>query len=217
MPKNKTIYVAFLNQGSIRVELSDLLSKISKQGKYKLMVNYPANKPISYNRNLICKKFLETDADYLLMLDNDCIPSEKILDLADYDKDIIGGTCFGFIKGNIVPFLMKKREDYRYDIANADLNNGVIECDAIGSGCMMIARRVLENLPYPFRNEYDTEGIKTRGLDFNFCLRAKKLGYKTYCDTDMLVSHWATVDLKNMWLTFNNLRKAAIDNTRQAK
>jgi len=144
------------------------------------------------------------------MFDNDCIPEnvDRILNMADYDKDIIGSTCFGFTNKMIVPFVMEQREDYKYDVLKTDLNNGVIECDAIGSGVMMIARRVLEDIPYPFKNDYDPEGIKTRGLDFNFCRRAKKLGYKVWADTDNLTSHWATVDLKYMWHTFNELYRA---------
>lgn len=204
--KNKGIYLAILNQGGIRTELVDLIMKIEKQSKYKLTITYPSKKPISSNRNEVCKRFLETDMDYLLMIDGDCIADENLLNLADYDKDVIGGTCFGFIKKNIVPFCMKRRVDYKYDIIDTSLSNGVIEVDAIGSGLIMIKREVLENMPYPFRNEYDPEGIKTKGLDFNFCSRAQKLGYKVFCDTDMLVQHWATVDLLTMWKTFNGLK-----------
>lgn len=206
--KNKKILIAVLNQGGIRPELVELLFRIREQRNYIIKITYPAKKPISYNRNDICKKFLETDYDYLLMLDGDCVPTDKLLDLADYDKDIIGGTCFGFTQKMIVPFAMRQRKDYKYDVMDLDLNNGIVEVDAIGSGCMMIARRVLEKLPHPFRNEYDPEGIKTKGLDFNFCRRAKLLGFRTWIDTDMLVSHWTTIDLKTMWITFNELLKA---------
>jgi len=207
--KNKKISISILNQGSIRPEIADMLFKLSRQGKYLVNIEYPAKKPISYNRNDICKRFLETDADYLLMFDSDCIPEniDRILDMADYDKDIIGTTCFGFVEKMIVPFAMKQRPDYKYDVIDADLNNGVIEVDAIGSGVMMIARRVLEALPHPFRNDYDPEGIKTKGLDFNFCRRAKLLGFSVWIDTDNLTSHWTTLDLKYMWQTFDGMLK----------
>ncbi len=207
MKKNKSIYIAVLNQGNIRPELADLLSNLPRQQKYDIFVNYPAFKPITNNRNVTVKRFLETDMDYLLMIDNDCIPTDKLLDLADYDKDIIGGLCFGYLKKMLCPFAMKKKPDGKYDIIDTDQNNGVVECDAIGSGTMMIARRVLEEMPFPFRNEYDPEGIKTKGLDFNFCKRAKDMEYKVWVDTDMLVSHWSIMDLKEIWLTFDNLRK----------
>ena len=207
--KNKKITISILNQGEIRPEIADMLFKLQRQGKYHLTVEYPAKKPISYNRNDICKRFLETDHDYLLMFDGDCIPEniERILDMADYDKDIIGATCFGFVNRMIVPFAMKQRPDFKYDVIDTDLNNGVIEVDAIGSGVMMIARRVLEKLPYPFRNEYDPEGMKTKGLDFNFCRRAKLLGFKVWVDTDNLTSHWTTIDLLTMWKTFDGMIK----------
>jgi len=203
--KNKSVLISVLNQGEVRPELVDLLFRLRDGGKYKIGIEYPAKKPIAYNRNDICKRFLETEYDYLLMIDSDCVPNEKVLELADYDKDIIGATCFGFLKNMIVPFVMRQRQDFKYDIVDADLNNGIVEVDAIGSGVMMIARRVLENLPFPFRNEYDPEGIKTKGLDFNFCRRAKLLGYKVFCDTDILASHWTTIDLKTMWITFDKL------------
>jgi hypothetical protein len=207
--KNKCIQISVLNQGNVRLEIADMLLKLSRQEKYKINIEYPTKKPISYNRNDICKRFLETDYDYLLMIDGDCIPEKlnRILDMADYDKDIIGATCFGFVKEMIIPFAMKQRKDYSYDVMDTDLNNGVVEVDAIGSGVMMIARRVLENMPHPFRNEYDPEGIKMKGLDFNFCRRAKLLGYKVWVDTDNLSSHWTVIDLKTMWKAFDKLLK----------
>jgi len=208
--KNKSIYIAVLNQGSIRPEIAHLLSILSKQRKYEIIISYPAKKPITNNRNTIVKNFLETECDYLLMMDNDCVPTEKLLDLADYDKDIIGAVCFGYLKKMLIPFAMKLKLDGKYDIIETGLNDGVIECDAIGSGVMMIARRVLEDMPFPFRNEYDPEGIKTKGLDFNFCRRAKKKGFKVWVDTDMLASHWTTLDLLEVWRTFDQLRKQIV-------
>jgi len=210
--KTKSIYIAVLNQGSIRPEMADLLSILPRQRKYDISISYPARKPITNNRNTIVKEFLETEYDYLLMMDGDCIPTDKILDLADYDKDIMGAVCFGYLKKMLVPFVMKIKKDGKYNILDIGQNSGVVECDAIGSGVIMIARRVLEDIPFPFRNEYDTEGIKTKGLDFNFCKRAKDIGYKVWADTDMLVSHWTTIDLKTIWLTFDDLRKQIIQN-----
>jgi len=207
MPKNKKIWIAVLNQGNIRVELSDLLMRLPSQRKYDISISYPAKKPIDNNRNTIVKNFLETDYDYLLMMDGDCVPTDKILELADYDKDIIGAVCFGYLKQMIVPFAMKKRKDHRYDVMDIDQNSGVVECDAIGSGVMMIARRVLEDIQFPFRNEFDPEGIKTKGLDFNFCKRAKDIGYKVWVDSGMLASHWTIMDLKMIWKSFNEIKK----------
>lgn len=203
----KKIYIAVLNQGWIRPEIADLITRLRERNEYDLIISYPANKPISYNRNKVVKRFLETDADFLLMIDGDCPPPEDILEMADHDKDIIGAVAFGYLNNMLVPFVMKKNKMGSYDMADAEIGSGVVECDAIGSGVMMIARRVLEKMPYPFRNEYDPEGMKTKGLDFNFCERAKKLGFRVWADTNKLASHWTTIDLKTIWLTIDKLNK----------
>ena len=208
--KSKGIFISVLNQGSIRPELANLLSNLPDQKKYNLIIQYPAKKPITNNRNSIVKRFLETDMDYLLMIDGDCVPTEKILDMADYDKDVMGAVCFGYMKGMLIPFVMKRIPNGKYNMLDISHNDGVVECDAVGSGTIMIARRALEDMPFPFRNEYDPEGIKVKGLDFNFCKRAKDMGYKIWCDTDMLVSHWTIGDLKTIWLTFDRIRKEAL-------
>jgi GT2 family glycosyltransferase len=199
----KKIFIAVLNQGFIRTELTNIMTQLSQDDRYVLMATYPAEKPIANNRNTVVRKFLESDCDYLLMMDNDCPPNsiDRLIEMADYDKDIIGGLCFGYLKEMIVPFCMKKNEEGTYNIADVCEGGGVMECDAIGSGNMMIARRVLENIDFPFRNEYDKEGIKIKGLDFNFCARAKKKGYKVWCDTSLICSHWTTINLSVVWKT----------------
>jgi len=207
MSKNKSIYIAVLNQGWIRPELVAIIANLTQQRKYSLYVGYPAHKPITHNRNTIVKRFLETGMDYLLMIDSDNIPPANILDLADYDKDIIGGLCFAFMKELIIPLCLKLNKEQRYDLMDITDNQGLVECDAIGSGVMMIKKEVLENIPFPFRNEYDPEGIKTKGLDVNFCKRAKEKGYTVWCHTDMKIAHWSTIDLRNVWLGFNEFRK----------
>jgi len=67
MLKTKKIYVAVLNEGEIRVELTRVINHLLTSDKYELILEYPANKPITFNRNEIVKRFLSTDADYLLM------------------------------------------------------------------------------------------------------------------------------------------------------
>jgi len=205
--KNKKIHIAILNQGSIRTENTNLMLELAGDTRYDVTISFPANKPISYNRNLLVKRFLETDADFLLMIDDDCVGDKRILDLADYDKDIIGATCFGYVKQMVIPFCMKRNKEGTYDILQVQNNSGVVECDGIGSGLMMIKREVLENMPYPFRNEYDPEGLKIKGLDFNFCERAQKKGYTIWCDTNQLISHWTVMDLKGIWQTINEGQK----------
>lgn len=206
MPKNKGIYIAILNQGWIRPELSTLLANFPKQRLYNVYIGYPAHKPITHNRNTIVKRFLETDYDYLLMIDSDNIPPQNILELADYDKDVIGGLCYAFMKNMIIPLCLKQNKEGSYDMMDVHKNEGLVEVDGIGSGVMMIKREVLENIPFPFENTYDPEGIKVRGLDIHFCEKAKKKGYEVWCHLDYKCSHWSIIDLKQVYIGYDVLR-----------
>ncbi len=208
----KAIYWAVLNQGEIAVELSQTINMVLQTSPYPIFVDYSCEKPISYNRNQIVKRFLERKQyDYLIMLDGDIVPPSNLLALVDYDLDIIGALCFAFSKKMIFPLILKRWKKAKkdrlsskyvmYDSIDPAKWQGLTECDAIGTGCIIIKREVLEKVVYPFRNEYDKTGEKKLGLDLNFCYRAKKLGYKVFCHTDYLCSHHTRTDLKTIFLT----------------
>lgn len=204
---SKGVYVAVLNQGSIRPELSYLLTDLTHQNKYRLFLTYPAAKPISNNRNHIVKDFLKrTEYDYLLMFDNDIIPPLNVLDLVDFDKDIIGGVCFGFMDNSIIPLVVDDntpenmaKGEKPFLVKEMEGDEGLVECGGLGTGLMIIKREVLEKVKAPFSNIYDEDGIKTMGLDFSFCKKARALGYKVFTHTDFLCSHWTQMDLKMIY------------------
>ncbi|MEK6884910.1 MAG: hypothetical protein AABY22_35090 [Nanoarchaeota archaeon] len=208
------VYLGILNQGEISVELSSWVNKVMLNSPYPMFVNYSAEKPISYNRNTIVKKFLEQkEYDYLMMIDSDIVPPDNYLNLIDFQKDIISGLCFAFTKRNIFPLICKYSKSkvegnkYRpYDSIHPKKWTGLVECDAVGTGAMIISRKVIEAIPYPFRNEYDKkDGEKLIGLDLNFCHRAKKLGFKVFCHTDYMCSHFTRMDLKGTYFTISKI------------
>jgi hypothetical protein len=197
----KGIYVAVLNQGTIDADLAVCLLNISHQDNYNVMITFPGDRPISHNRNKIVQDFLRhKNMDYLLMIDDDNVPPINILNLADFDKDVICGMSFGFQQGMIIPSIFKRKDDGLYTVAPFKGDEGLMEVDAAGSGQMMISRRVLEKIRYPFRNEYDADGIKRLGLDLNFCQRVKELGFKVYAHLDYISSHVVPFDLKKHYM-----------------
>lgn len=217
------IYIAILNQGEVRTELAQWTNQLAAHSPYPIIIDYPAQKPISFNRNNIVKKFLANpEADYLMMLDGDIIPPPNILDLVLYQKDIIGGLCFSFSQislgqTSIVPLILKRNKKkiqgdkfYKYTPLNKKKWTGLTECDAIGTGHIIISRKVLED-PYWiksggwFVNQYNKTGDKEIGLDLNFCYRAKKLGYPIFCHTDFKCGHWTPMNLLMIHNTLNYL------------
>ena len=206
----KTIYIGVLNQGNIRIELASMVNDYTHQNKYRLLITYPDEKPISNNRNKIVQDFLyNSDADYLLMIDADIIPPENLLNLADFQKDIISPICFIYQKNMVAPLVMRMNPEGTYGIMPFNGTEGLVEVDAVGTGCIILSRKVLEHpdLKAPFMNEYDQDGVKKYGLDFAFCRRAKKAGFKIYCHLDYACQHWVTSDLKKIYESLVMLNK----------
>lgn len=201
MFKRKKIFLSILNQGEIRTDLAKVLNYIQQNDSYEIMVSYPSAKPITNNRNMIVQKFLAIkDCDYLMMIDSDIIPPVDILNLVDFQKDIITPLMLVQQKGTLIPLYLRQNPDGIYDAGNYLEESGLQEVDATGTGCIVIKREVLEKLDHPFRNEYDKDGIKKLGNDFSFCKRAKKLGFKVWVHLDYTADHITEMSLREVFL-----------------
>lgn len=209
------VYVAVLNQGEISTELVQYLNAMVASSPYPLFIDYPSEKPITYNRNKIVRGFLErTQYDYLIMIDSDIVPPPDYLKLLDFQKDIISGVCFAFTKKNIFPLVLKKSATkptdskyFPYESVDPAKWDGLIEVDAVGTGAIVLSRKVLEAMPYPFKNVYDKVGEKQIGNDLNFCREAKAKGFKVFVHTDYVCSHFTRFDLKSIYYTMRGVFK----------
>lgn len=198
----KAVYIAVLNQHDIHDQLSERLLGYANQTDYEVCIVHSSLKPITQNRNKVVQDFLsKPEYDYLVMFDSDNVPPVDFLSLVDFQLDIVGSLYFGYQKGMIVPWCLERGKDGLFTIVDLKGKRGLIECDAVGTGAIVIKRSVLEDerLKFPFRNEYDADGIKLLGLDINFCKRAKEVGYKVYCHLDYISGHWVPVDLKDVF------------------
>ena len=198
------IYLAILTTGNIRFETARWLVNRIQEAKYDIQVQQFFSTPVQSNRNQVVKYFLETDCDYLAMLDSDIIPCKKWLDLIKSQREIISGLYFGWDKKYLCPFMFKfekggvyqDRGGKPFDIAKG---RGIIKVDRTGAGALIIKREVLEKIKTPFEVRYDEDGIAPTGEDFCFFERAQKAGYKIFVDTDCICNHMKTVDLAEIY------------------
>jgi hypothetical protein len=197
----KKVYLAILNQGEIRMDLVHWINEVQKQGKYEIITTYPAQKPITYNRNLIVNDFLKSNCDFLMMIDDDIVPPLNYFNLVDFNEDIISGVCYVWRQGMVLPLILKKKEESLYDVCEFNGDEGLVDVDAVGTGAIIIKRKVLENNKWEelggwFVNEYSQSGTKKAGNDLEFCRKAKSMGFNIKCHLDYHCSHWVTTDLK---------------------
>ncbi len=199
--RQKNCYIAVLNQGEIRTELTKVLTLIIQQEGFRINITYPHKKPIANNRNHIVQKFLaRKEFDYLMMIDSDIVPPPNIMKLLDFNKDIIVPLMFVMQNGKVLPLYLEQAKDGQLEFTKKYLDmQGLVKVDATGTGCIILSRKVLEAVKFPFRNEYDTDGIKKFGLDLNFCKRARKLGFQPYVHLDYVADHHAVGSLREMY------------------
>jgi len=183
------VYVAILNNGWVHtvVAFKLLTAMISTPGIH-LIMEEPSQSwhhPISSNRNKITRRFLQTDCEYLLMIDDDVIPMHNPLEMVSAGKDILGFPAKVRQTGMVIDWTsyVKCPGNRGYTSVNLsaiDDEVDILQVDAVGTGCILIKREVLENLKAPFHCEYDEDGILTMGTDFAFCEKAERAGFEVY-------------------------------------
>jgi len=88
----------------------------------------------------------------------------------------------------------------------------LIDCDAVATGCMVIHRSVLEDMPKPIF-EYRAQG---NSEDLVFCKEAKERGWKVYCDMSTICGHFHWVPMGQAQFRMNYLNEG-INSTTYSK
>lgn len=207
----KNIVLAIPNRDAssqMTAQLANFIHKVGEDempetGDYNLKVSFSYLQPVDANRNKMVKSFLEDeDNEWLLMVDNDVVPPMNILEMVDYGKKVVSGTVTIKKKGVPQPVIVKQRDDgkYRqiglseyYDEVGED---GLVEVDGVGTGCLLIHRSVLEEMSPPwFKFVYNEDGTLKLGEDFYFGEMLRQNDVPMYVSSDHVCSHYRKTDL----------------------
>jgi hypothetical protein len=211
------VYLAILNEGTIRSELCRVKDYWQSKGDYDIYLSYPDAKPIEDNRNRIVQNFLKTDCEWLVQIDDDIVPPLNYLDLILYNKDIITGVCYAYRQDSLVPLILKRsKKNELWENFECNSEEGLIEVDSVGTGAIIINRRVftdkLKN--HPFESIWNEDGTRKKGLDLYFCEKAKAEGFEVWCHLKYVCSHIVDMDLAEVSKGFivREINGGAIDN-----
>jgi hypothetical protein len=202
------VQIAVPNIGEIQSHLAVSLTKIETDAHgHELGLDCQISKPSDNCRNKIVRRFLEGDQDYLLFIDSDNPPTCNPLEFVDLDLDVLGfpvpiwiGAVLDDGKGK-QPWLWNAFEWVEElglwrEWENKD---GLQEVDAVGTGCMIIARRVLEAVRPAFIREWDADGVIEKGSDLLFCKRAKEAGFKVWTHFGWPCCHYKTINMLEVY------------------
>lgn len=197
-----------LHSTHINGKLVQLLMDWQTDSRYQVTVKILAAQPVERARNNLVQQFLASDCDYLLMIDDDITPPENILQLAVHGKDVVAGLCYACNSSlGIFPVAYQKAENgvFRggYKLIGTDIdaeNQGLLQVELVGSGCIMIHRRVFARMDQPYFKFTFNEDLTQieESEDFDFCNRVIAAGMQVYVDTDRVCGHLKAVDLREV-------------------
>jgi len=205
--------------GSYSKLVGRILLRLMADRRYRCTIIDPTWMPYEHNLNRIVKDLLTVyrDHEFWLTIDDDNPPMRNPLDLVELDKDIIGlpTPVWANMKPGDRPWYYNamQKVDGGWRPASGE---GLTEVDAVGSGCMLIHRRVCEQLEKPlFVRRLDNWGIVDQGHDFRFCQNAKRASFEVYAHFGYPCQHFVTIELNEMIdaferMTINNLHNAGV-------
>lgn len=198
------VLVTVHNLGEVNREVSKQMEKISQDDRYEVDIKYPSKTPYYINVNSSLNNiFLEGDYTHWLTVDVDNPPLRNPLDLIELDKDIIGCVTPQFDGDMIFPVAMYKTYNDEYKVIPAEKQVSLQQVDAIGSGCMLTKREVVEAVKDDdegiiWKQTPDEDGTSKRTGDFNFCDRARDLGFEVWAHFDYDCDHIKTHSLNDI-------------------
>jgi hypothetical protein len=191
------IFIGCPTRGEVNYKLAESLLKLcNKYSDYNYEFCFNSKQPTDVNRNIIVDRFLSSDSDVLMFIDDDMIVNDNLFDILDVDFDIIAPITLihqGELKYNLFSFDNKK----------FDLTESLINVDACGCGCVFIKRRVFDSIDRPyFKFVTNDAGELIMSETFYFYNKLKNKKLNILVNKDIDIGHAKKIDLRyvyNVW------------------
>jgi hypothetical protein len=137
-----------------------------------------------------CIKEMDPEAEWIWFIDDDHpFDANVLLDLLKNDVDIVQPLVLTR-KPPHWPYVYRYLGDGAFSNYMMDElpTEGLFEADAVGTGGMLIRRKVFEAVADPWFEEGKT-AKDAIGEDLYFCLKAREAGFKVYVDCSVRMGH----------------------------
>lgn len=154
-----------------------------------------AVRPIEIARNKIVEAFLQSDAEWLCMIDADMIPTRRLFEILDSppaDASVITAK-YHMRLWNLPPVLCW------HPIGKID-ENGWQELEVCGAGTLFVRRSAFEKLHKPFfKRSIAPDGLAVSMTeDIHFCVAVRQAGMRIYGNRNFECGHLKTFDVSQM-------------------
>lgn len=175
-----SVVIGYPSGDMVHAEFSMCLAALSRMYGGKLGWVNSRHSIIANGRNNIVDQIQRLEEmEYLFFLDSDIVFPMDILEaLLSHKKDIVGCVYNRRAPPFDVLGLPK-------DGKSLSVENGLVEMDALPTGCMLIKMSVFRKLTKPyFRGEVIEGETFVKGEDYSFCKAAREAGYRIWADID---------------------------------
>jgi len=154
---------------------------------------------IQANRNELVKQMLASDAQWLLMIDDDHSFDRRLaINLLDRHVDVVGALALARKPPYFVCAFQRTNSvtGDSLGVSIHDLAFEMQEVAAVGTGAILIRRHVLEAIEPPwFESGVDQRGVNV-SEDVTFAEKARAAGFKIWLDATQILGHLTGVTLK---------------------
>lgn len=190
----KKILIAVPCMDQCSIEFAVSLGMMNRPKNYDIKIAAIKGSLIYHSREKLAKAAIQGEYDYVVWFDSDMqIPPnaiEKLIADVDSGKDIVSGIYFRR-SAPFSPVLFEKCDIEDNRPITRDLEkyekDTTFEVEGIGFGCCAMKTEVLWNVFA--ENKTCFTPLVGLGEDLSFSYRARKLGYKIYCDASIKCGH----------------------------
>jgi len=181
------IGIGIATTGSIKTKTFASIVKLIKNDPQNTYIIAWEGCNVHQSRINIIKEALKYNCSHVLFVDNDMVFGSNALErLLLRDKDIIGVNAM--MRSLPSKSTVKVHNEKGEKIYNT--SDDLFECQAVGTGFLLIKLSVFDKLPKPwFFYEHDENGDMKTGSDMWFCNKAKEAGFKIWCDPTIKIGH----------------------------
>lgn len=193
---DKKILIAVPCMDMVSARFAQCLTTLKKTGQ--CTVSFLIGSLIYDSRNKLAGMAVQMEADYILWLDSDMVfrpdTLERMLAVLDEHPEIDVLSGLYFRRGApFTPVLFEKleiNEEGLLDFADyEDVPDEIFEIAGCGFGCVLMRTDMLLDIAAKEGGGMWFSPLANAGEDCSFCIRARREGYRIFCDPSIDLGH----------------------------
>lgn len=193
MASKPNVLISYLHGAGVDSAFLDSLTMLLVRDRFRRVsdiASFESGPYITDGRNRQAEVFLNTSAEWLLMLDTDMtFPPDLIPRLLANatPSRIVGGLCFAY-NGRI-----RDAQPTMWDEDGRRIESwtpgALVPVGFTGGACLMVNRRILEQMPRPWFRNADMPNGGHLDQDQVFCAQVRQAGHSIAVDTSLQIGH----------------------------